>query len=293
MGANVLIAGAGQLGSRHLQGLSKCAQPIAIWVHDVSIDSLERAKQRWLECDPRPHSVVYTNDLDTIPSQFDLAIVATNADVRLGVIEDIARTASVRYWLLEKVLTQSVADLRALARPTSASLGVWVNTPMHLWPLYRKVRERCNDQPVHAYFGPFRGLACNAIHYIDLVSGWGRGSVSRIDTSQLRGGWVASKRAGFFEVEGRLSVQFSDASTLVLEGDEQSAAYDVRIRVGDDTWYIDETKGLATCSSGATINAPILRQSELTAPLTDEILTRGYCDLPTLAVSTAQHEPLL
>lgn len=294
MVANVLIAGAGQLGSRYLQGLSSYTKPLRIWVYDPSADSLGRAEQRWLECDRQPHPVVYTDDLTAIPSLLDTAIVATNADMRLKVVENISQIASVRYWLLEKILAQRVFDLHDLARVTSDSEGVWVNTPMHLWPLYRAVREYCpGDRPINAYCGSFRGLACNSIHYIDLVSRWNLASVSSIETAALNKQWVSSKRAGFCEVEGRLSVKFSDGSTLTLAGSEQSTDYEVKIQANGDTWEIDELKGFASSESGKIINAPILRQSELTAPLVDEILASGSCGLPALAVSIGQHEPLL
>lgn len=294
MAVNVLIAGAGQLGSRYLQGLSTYAKPIRIWVYDISIDSLNRAKHRWLECDRQPHPVVYTEDFSAIPSVLDVAIVATNADVRLKMVENISRIASVRYWLLEKLLVQRVPDLHDIVRLTSLSDGAWVNTPMHLWPLYRAIREQSpSDCPIHAYFGRFRGLACNAIHYIDFVSRWNLASISGIETAALGRQWVASKRAGFYEVEGQLSIEFSDGSTLVVAGSEQATDYEVKIQANDDIWNVNESEGRAFSDSGKIIDASILRQSELTAPLLDEILARGSCGLPTLAVSIGQHEPLL
>jgi hypothetical protein len=294
MAVSILIAGAGQLGSRYLQGLSSYAKPLRIWVYDTSVDSLDRAKLRWLECDRQPHPVVYTKNLATIPPELDIAIVATNADARVKVVEKISHIASVRYWVLEKILAQRVPDLHALVRATAVSDGVWVNTPMYLWPLYRAIREQSpGDRPIQAYFVGFRGLACNSIHYIDFVSRWNLASISSIETAALGGQWVSSKRAGFYEVEGELSLKFSDGSTLVVAGGEQSTGYEVKIHANDDVWQVCESKGFASTGNGKIINAPILRQTELTAPLLDEILTRGSCDLPTLAVSINQHEPLL
>ena len=42
MSNNLLIAGAGQLGSRYLQGLALFDKPLNIWVYDISEASLER-----------------------------------------------------------------------------------------------------------------------------------------------------------------------------------------------------------------------------------------------------------
>ena len=49
MSATILIAGAGQLGSRYLQGLANCQNTLDIYVQDISKQSLQIAKQRWEE----------------------------------------------------------------------------------------------------------------------------------------------------------------------------------------------------------------------------------------------------
>ena len=294
MVANVLIAGAGQLGSRNLQGLLKYSKPLSIWVYDVSEESLARARERWAECAVRPHAVTYITDLKFIPAILDAAIVTTNANVRLQVVERISQLAEVRYWLLEKVLAQKVADLYAMVRTTAGARGAWVNTPMHLWPLYQEVLKRLpRGTPIHASFVRFRGLACNAIHYIDLISRWNNASIRSINTDGLRNQWIPSKRPGFYEAEGRLNVSFSDGSTLLLQGDEQANDYSVNIRSDDDVWVIDEVGASASSTGGQKIEAGILRQSDLIGPLLHELFTTGTCGLPMLPDSISQHIPLL
>lgn len=294
MASNVLIAGAGQLGSRYLQGLSRYTKPLNIWVYDISPDSLERARQRWEECDGKSHPVVYIKDLADIPANIDMVCVTTNSDVRPTIVKSIAQIASVRYWILEKVLTRRVSELYDVVDATSGSAGVWVNTPMYLWPLYRALRDNSPiGKPIHARFTGMYGLACNAIHYIDYVSRWNQGGITAVETSALNGSWVPSKRAGFFEAEGEMVVNFSDGSTLLISGSTKPENYRVEIRTDDDIWQVDEEKGLAQTGGGKIISGSILRQSELTAPLLDGIITSGSCDLPTLELSVAQHEPLL
>lgn len=294
MASNVLIAGAGQLGSRYLQGLSRYLKPLNIWVYDISPDSLERARQRWDECEGQLHPVVYIKDLADIPAKIDMVFVTTNSDVRPAIVKNIAQIASVRYWILEKVLARKISDLYDLVGATSGSAGVWVNTLMYLWPLYRALRDNSPvGKPIHARFSGIPGLACNAIHYIDYVSRWNQGRITAIETSALNGSWVPSKRTGFFESEGEIAINFSDGSTLFISGSTKTESYRVEIRIDDDIWQVDEEKGLAQTSGGKIISGSILRQSELIAPLLDEIFTSGSCDLPTLELSVAQHEPLL
>ena len=47
MSAAILIAGAGQLGSRYLQGMANCRNTLDIYVQDISEQSLQIAKQCW------------------------------------------------------------------------------------------------------------------------------------------------------------------------------------------------------------------------------------------------------
>src|SRR3989337_2254386 len=101
-GFTILIAGAGQLGSRYLQGLVKCGLPLAIHVQDCCAESLDRAQQRWKEMASTgfSHDVSFQSSLELVPRELDMAIVATTADVRSKVVGEIANHAGVRFWVL-------------------------------------------------------------------------------------------------------------------------------------------------------------------------------------------------
>jgi hypothetical protein len=294
MVVNVLIAGAGQLGARYLQGLALFSESINIWVYDISIDSLNRARERWDELPQQPHAVAYIKDFSQIPAKLDAAFVTTNADVRLDVVKKIVHVAVVRYWVLEKVLVQRIPDLQALKSAIGVCEGAWVNTPMYLWPLYHALRARSDvSEPIEASFTGTRGVACNAIHYIDFVSRWGGSRISSIDTVGLNTSWTPSKRDGFMELEGNMVVYFTGGSRLLIAGDEHANNYKVTIKTLQETWEVDESSSRAISSNNNIIQACILRQSELTGPLLKDILENGRCDLPSLDESIKQHEPLL
>ena len=122
MSATILIAGAGQLGSRYLQGLANCQNTLDIYVQDIYEQSLQVAKQHWEQVaypvdsdtvsgnnEPAvKHKVTFISSFEKIPKKIDIAIVATNADVRPQVVKQIEANFEVCYWILEKVLAQSV-----------------------------------------------------------------------------------------------------------------------------------------------------------------------------------------
>ena len=100
---SILISGAGQLGSRYLQGLVNCRLPLRIFVQDTNEESIWRAEQRWQEVltPETPHEVLFQTSLVSLPSEIDIAIVATTADVRPKVVVDIASRSNARFWVLE------------------------------------------------------------------------------------------------------------------------------------------------------------------------------------------------
>ena len=77
----MFIIGAGQLGSRHLQGLSIISQDVEIIVIDPNSDVLELAQKRYEEMPSNSHvrSVNYHQNIPELDGEVDLAIIATNA----------------------------------------------------------------------------------------------------------------------------------------------------------------------------------------------------------------------
>ena len=94
---NILIVGTGQLGSRYLQGLAACSTILEIWCFDPSLDSLKTAKERWKSVGGSSsiHRINWTQDYSELPKIIDLAIVATNADVRSQVLKAVLQIYSI------------------------------------------------------------------------------------------------------------------------------------------------------------------------------------------------------
>jgi len=294
MAYNILIAGAGQLGSRYLQGLSKFKDLLNIYVFDISDDSLKTAQSRWEECNNNFHQVHYLKENNQLPKLIDLAIVSSTANVRVDIVKNITLNTKVNYWILEKILATSLADLNDLRSLTMDSLNSWVNTPMHAWPLYKYLLTKyTSPNNVKANFLNFNGLACNSIHYIDFVSRWVNSEIEMVDLNSLKERWIPAKREGFFEIEGKMSVNFKDGTSLNMTSKIEGKDYVVEIVVDGETWLINENAGYATCSNGNEIFEKTLLQSELTAIFLEQIFKTGNCDLPTIEQSIDQHIPII
>jgi len=113
----ICIIGAGNIGSRHLQGLKKITSPLSITVFDPSAESLSTARQRY---DQIPsslnHEINFLQTMEDLPKNIDLAIIATSSNVRRKVTEELLKNSTVKYLILEKILFQKAQDYKAIKK---------------------------------------------------------------------------------------------------------------------------------------------------------------------------------
>ena len=151
--------------------------PLSITVVDPSEDSLALARKRLAEVSPAaPHTVNFSTSLDSLPRQLDLGLIVTPAHCRARLVEEIVVRHQVKSWVLEKVLAQSCIQLDHIEQALAGNSQVWVNTPRRLMSWHKAIRHQlltAGPSPLKVVLsGGFWGLACNAIHFIDLVAWW-------------------------------------------------------------------------------------------------------------------------
>ena len=293
----VLLVGAGQLGSRYLQGLSGIDRQLKIVVVDPSSGSLDMARQRLAEVLPAAsHEVQFSTSLDEAPNHLHLALVVTPAHCRANVVAAIRARCEVSAWILEKVLAQSSQQVDQIEKSLEGQSNVWVNTPRRVMTWHQDIKEQllsCGSAALRVRMsGGHWGLACNAIHFIDLVSWWTGSTVNDVDCQGLED-WLPSKRPGYQEVFGSIMVNFCGGSSLELSCNRSDLKPRIEVETSKGIWLIEEVAGKAVGPSGQVISGQLTLQSVLTAPVVDQILTTGRCKLPCLADSAAQHRPFL
>jgi len=294
MPQSLLLVGAGQLGSRYLQGLVASELELDITVVDPSTESLGTAKSRWVEAggDESSHQIRWLQSLPSDLEQVDVAMIVTSSKGRADLIDKIANLIDVRYWVLEKVLTQSSEELRAIQSTLAGCEGAWVNTARRMMTWHRSLKEAfpsCGPLEV-SYSACLWGLACNSIHFIDLVAWWSGESLVSVDTSGLDHHWHESKRAGYFEITGELVAHFSNGTSLRLISKKDAEAQSIQVALSDGvSWEVDESAGAAHSSSGEQLDGRIEFQSQMSGRLVDTILQRGECDLPPFDESSSMH----
>jgi predicted dehydrogenase len=295
------IIGAGQLGSRHLQGLARLAIQCDITVVDPMPASLDVARQRFEEMPPNPaiQSVRYVVSIDDLPQHLDYVIVATTANVRMQVLRGLLAAHCVRFLLLEKVLFQHVAEYaEAQALLEAAGVRVWVNCPRRSFAIYQELHEFFAGDRLRALsaVGGNWGLGCNSIHFIDLFALLSGGRPESLSGDGLDAQLIPSKRKDFMEFTGSLRGSIGGAQFDITSLSGSTAKLIVTIRGDQRTCVVDEGGGKAFLFDGTAwqeknFRTPFL--SELGAEIASDILTRGDCSLTSYAESQAYHLPLV
>lgn len=301
---NIAIVGAGQLGSRHLQGLAKIDIPINIQVVDTNIQSLDLAKVRYQQVPSNPNvkSISFHQRIDGLNDVLDLIIIATNANIRFKLIKEIISIKEIKHIILEKVVFQRPEEFEQIIDITQEKgIKCWVNCPRRMFPFYKKLKsEISNNEPISISLqGGNWGLACNAIHYFDLLSYLSGTSELSVNTEFLDKEIHESKREGFIELSGLL-IGAIGANRITLWGGKKVGSDILTIKTESFLVVIDEGSGEVKKSDinsnwewKTEFHKIIYYQSELTQSAAKDILLKGKCDLTSLQESFDLHKPFL
>ncbi len=297
----IVVIGAGQLGSRHLQALSKLGSDTSIEVVDpnpVSIDVSKSRIEESLEGQNNP-KISYFSTIADVSDDIDLCIVATNSDIRLQIIGEILLNRTIKYMILEKFLFQKDEDYVLAEHLFNATnTQVWVNCPRRLFAGYQKLKNILTDEMSFEFKvnGGEWGLCCNSIHFIDLLSMLSKRTDYRLNTNQLDHSIMDSKRPGFKELTGTLVGEFIDGYFFELTSIKGSSANcmieiissSLRIQINEQhneiRFFNSDNELVDICSLGMEF------QSTLTHLIAMQLIETGTCLLPTFTESKKLHQ---
>lgn len=301
----MVVSGLGQLGTRYLQGLAGTEEPLNIWGVDPDAEACKSAAAFFERLFPQEsgHSLHVVSDAREVPSYVDLAISSTTADIRPSSLSELLNHTRVEFLILEKILAQSLVQLDALQDACSGVSRTWVNFPRRLFPSFRELKAKLQGTAplIVSVDGRNWGLSTSGLHFIDLLSWWSEESVTAVDVEPGGLNWWESKRHGFLECSGSLTISFSSGSRMLLRDSASQAnepwRYEVRVQSdyqqGD--WTFAEYEGESPpCDirDGVTpIQVP--RLSEFAGPLVHKILTSANCELPDLESVVDAHKKFL
>jgi hypothetical protein len=316
----IAIIGAGGIGSRHLQALSKLAVPAEIFVIDPSGASLDNAAALLDEVSGRTvSSIEFKRDLTNLDGHIDLAVISTNSDVRRLAFEELLAKAEVGNILFEKVLFQKVEDYYAVRDMIDdREIRAYVNCARRYFDVYTRAKEMFEgDEAIELEFTAADwGLGCNSIHFMDMlafVSGYfdGVGRVSSGVDSHGDGSSgneigsfhanasaiVESKRKGIIDLYGSIRGEIGANRFLLKSLGQLVPEPFTELRAGDKKLSVYEECGRAVLA----VDGKDVEEIEFTVPyvsgltnlIAEEIFATGACRLPTYDESMSLHIPMI
>ncbi len=299
----VVLIGAGQLGSRHLQSLSLLDINVKIQVVDPYEESLKISKERFEQMPNNPLiKVEYFLNINDIDVNIDLCIVATTSNVRADIIKILVGKKNIRKFILEKVLFQKLSEYDEIQQILkNKNIDCWVNHPFRCYPIYKELKKYFSSfTPVtyHVSGGDW-GLGCNGLHYIDHLAFLTNSYDLNINTDFLDKVIIDSKRNGFKEFSGRLIGSLGD-NNFILQCDKYYSPLTITIQNENIKIILDEVSGWLKIAKKENnwkwenFNEKIMFfQSELTNIVATEIFKNNDCDLPTFEMATNLHKSFI
>ena len=298
-----MIIGAGQLGSRHLQGLLKSEVKQLIYILDPSENSLNISKERAQEVENN-HNLIFINDWDELPTEFDLVIVATGANVRSKVVSKLLTDFKVKNLILEKILFQDInsySQISNLIRKTKTS--TWVNHPRRMFKHYQEIKKVISLSEENVRFqvyGGNWGLACNGLHFVDLFSFLSDSEVEHINFDGVNE-IVDSKRVNNIEFIGSIKGEFKNKSDFYISSvDGLYSDITVCVFTKSNRWIIQEgaAQKVIHLDGGINFSETITTydaefQSTLTTRIINDILTKEKITLPNYDEASSSHIPFI
>jgi|SRR5688572_22463004 len=297
----ILVVGAGQIGSRHLQGLARYDAPAEIHVVDPSEESLKTAIERYKEISPKSSAseLVLHRSLEGISDSYDVALITTDSKPRKEIIEKLLSITSCENLILEKFLFTKIDDYNFIEKLLQQhAVKCWVNTARRLNPFYQQLPLLFQSSN-HIHFrvsGSDWGLGCNGIHFMDLfIMICGQHGL-RLDTSLVDSEMIVSKRPGYIEFTGTLLGKDSNFNSIEITSYAGGNA-PVQVEISDKYRRIviherlgkvfirDEKSGWDEYQT----EFRLVPQSELTHLVIKEIIKSGKSSLPTYGDSSKLH----
>jgi predicted dehydrogenase len=298
---NIVIIGAGNIGSRHLQALKSVNKPLNISVVDPNPESLNIAKQRYnsMPSIKQEHIINYIQKISYLSDEITIAIIATTSNIRRAVIEELLKQNNVKYMILEKLLFQKSEDFNFIKELfQEKDCKAWVNCTRRIIPAYRNLIKKWfhNKKIYYSVSGSNFGFITNIIHDIDYMAYLLDNKNFKVNVSYLDPTLIPSNRKGFFELTGNLQISFNNGSLgqflcypsgtlphLIEICSENIRCFINQVR--EKSWVWNAQNNM----KWESFDAKLMNTSQLTTTIVENLLSTNICSLTTYEDSMEIH----
>ncbi len=281
--SNVLIVGFGNIGLRHCQSLINLEKIKKIYIYDIDIEKIKNFKNSIKE----KKKIIILKNLNPVKNKLLLTIISTNSNVRFSIFKKIVKNFNVKFFIFEKVVFQDPKEYELTKKIIiKRKIKSWINCPRRTWSIYKNLKKKIikNEKVSIVVSGSKWGLLSNSVHFLDLfVYLTGRSNLD-LNFDKLDKKFFETKRKGFFETQGNISVKtkFGDKLKLIDKKKQKKEKFIFKLKQRKTIFYYDQF------NPKNNFKAPY--QSEETIKHVKNILTNNKCNLPSYLKTFKYHK---
>ena len=299
---DILLIGAGQIGSRHLQSLALLDVAAHIDVVDPSEKASAVAQARYDEISSiaaKP-SIAFLDAVEKIKAHYDVVLITTDSLPRRKILENVVAHTELKYLILEKFLFPRLEDYAAVSQLLiQHGTKAFVNTARRLYEDYQEITPlfEASKNIRFQVSGSNWGLGCNGIHFLDLFAMMTRNTNVTLEMQEVDKELMPSKRANYAEFSGTLKGFDDQNNTLEITSHRDgSAPLIVEISADNRRVIVNESAREMSISTENNVQSKPFRvkyQSELTQVVVKDLVQRGTCQLTNYEDSSQLHQVFL
>ena len=167
---NVVIIGAGKIGSRHIESVFKLKIINKLIIIDPNKKNNQIVKKN-INYKKNSKKIFFYENIDKFKLIFDILIISTNSDVRKEVLHKFLKLNKVKNIIFEKIVFTNLKDYKNTIKILNQKkIKSYINFPRRIYPFYIKLKNDLDKKKNLSYtlIGSNWGFATNSIHNIDL-----------------------------------------------------------------------------------------------------------------------------
>lgn len=298
MTKKILVIGCGNIGSRHIQALTKLPFKIDIDLVEPNKASQNLTKSRLDELQfNNINNLIWHNSIDESIQKSDLTIVSTTSIGRADLIVKLLERGHSRF-LIEKIVCQSTKEYELLkSKFLEFDAKGWINTNRRYMEPYRQLKNLVNSGSFHMYvIAGDVGLGSSAYHFVDLFSWFSNDDIVCLNGDFLDKKISISKRGNnLLEFSGNVTCRNKNSSLIISFLPFINIPVTVGFVNNDCHIIIDETnKKVISIKETISLsnNFEMANVSNSTTHIVNDIIHKDKCDLPELNFGFNAHNEL-
>lgn len=292
---NILISGCGNIGLRHFQGIInniKKKKNYLFLLHDPNKEAFKKFKKEINE--HKIKNYFFSTDINFTHKVIDVVILCNYAEQRYLSIKKLTKSYKIKHFIIEKVLANTTLALNKINKALINHPSAWVNTPRRSMKIFFYIKKILKGSKIIAIQvkGGSWGLACNAIHFIDLTSWLVDDLKFSISTKHLNKSWIKSKRKNYYDINGRLVINFKNKVQLDLLSQKNNKPLSIKIITDTNSLYINENTGKLLYKKQIK-QFKVNYQSDMTGNVVNNLIRKNTSFITSLNDSCTLHRPLI